>query len=809
MNRSVCDGLVVIEMGAGSIAASLAGMIFADNGARVLKIEPPDGDRLRRQHPSGFLVWNRGKESVVADLRTDEGRVLVRDLVARADVVLEGFGAGVADAWGIGYDAMREANPGLVYCSVKGFGSTGPYAKLPAYEAIVSAKAGVFNMGAFGFRDGPIFYSAPLASVGAGHMACAGVLAALVARVRTGRGQRVEATMLQGLNPQDYFGTMMYQHAVASAKRGQVASTDPMKVIAASRYSFFVPTEDGRWVIFTQMLPHQAQALSRACGLEATFDEPRFAKQPQFASPEDAQAWEDLVWEAMSKQPYSYWEKLFLADNNIAFELARFSEEGLDHEQIRHNGEAITVQHPTLGAIDQVGPVANFRGTPSRIERSAPELGVHGDEPAVATAPVAGSGSGSGGKVPLHPLGDITIVELGYFYAMPYGLTMAAGLGARVIKIEGRTGDPMRVSFGAAEIGGAKTMEGKESLAIDLSTEDGRAVVRKLASEADLFVNGFRPGALERMGLGYDDIKATNPRVVYIHAGGYGYDGPRAKRPMYAQVAQAVAGSVGRFAGRWLDPELTKSFSWFEAQVVSLPRVRGPVDGDANAALAVLTSTMLAVYDQAVTGEGQFVSTTMIGGNAIAYADDFIRYEGKPTLPIPDEESFGLNARYRLYRAASGWVFLAATTSGEWRACAEGVGRVDLLDDRFAGDDDALAAELTAVFAGRDAQAWEDLLVPLGVPCVRATEASRAEVTSTDPVLFETGLVVEVEHPLFGPIRRSAPVVTFSDAPGRAAPGSLLGQHTEAILAGLGYSDADITALKEKQVVFGRTELTT
>ena len=184
MTRGICDGLQVIEMGAGSIGTSFAGMVLADNGARVLKVEPPEGDRLRDQHPTGFLVWNRGKESLVADLRTDDGRGRVRDLASRADVVIEGFGAGVADGWGLGDEHLRPANPGLVYCSVKGFGSSGPYATIPAYEGIVAAKAGVYSLGPFGFRSGPIFVNALLGSVGAGHMACSGVLAALVAARR-------------------------------------------------------------------------------------------------------------------------------------------------------------------------------------------------------------------------------------------------------------------------------------------------------------------------------------------------------------------------------------------------------------------------------------------------------------------------------------------------------------------------------------------------------------------------------------------------------------------------------------------------
>ena len=654
MTRGICDGLVVIEMGAGSIPAALAGMLLADNGARVLKVEPPAGDRLREQHPAGFLVWNRGKESVVADLGTDVGQRQLRDLAARVDVVLEGFGTGVADAWGVGPEQLRALNPRLVYCSISGFGSRGPYAALPAYEGAVAAKAGVYQLGAFGFRSGPIFVDAPLGSVGAGHMATAGVLAALVAREESGRGQVVEASLLQGFNPLDYFGTMTFQHAQQAAARGEAPSAFEV-VGGASRYSFFVPTQDGRWVIFTQLLPHQAHTLSRAVGIDHTIDDPRFDRQPQFATAEDAQAWEDLLWEAMATEPYEHWEKVFLADPNIAFELARFSEEGLDHEQIRHNGEAVTVVDPVHGPVEQVGPLACFTSTPSRIERSAPALDEHG---MLELAPQAAAGDST---APAHALSGITVVELGYFYAMPYGITMAAALGARVIKLESMTGDPMRLAFGAADVGGEKTMQGKESLALDLQTDEGRAIVHDVIRRADVFVNSFRSGVAERMGLDRETLAEINPRLVYVHAAGYGVDGPYAHRPIYAQVAQAVAGSIGRHGGRWLDPVFTESLSTLEAQIVVLPRLRGIVDGDSNAALSVLSSLLFALYDQRRTGEGQFLSTTMIGGNAVAYADDFVRYAGKPTLSVVDEENYGRHALYRLYRAAEGsWVFLAA-----------------------------------------------------------------------------------------------------------------------------------------------------
>jgi crotonobetainyl-CoA:carnitine CoA-transferase CaiB-like acyl-CoA transferase len=367
----------------------------------------------------------------------------------------------------------------------------------------------------------------------------------------------------------------------------------------------------------------------------------------------------------------------------------------------------------------------------------------------------------------------------------------------------------MRLAFGAPDVGAEKTMQGKESLAVDLQTEEGRAVVHEVVRNADVFVNSFRSGVAERMGLDRETLMAVNPRLVYVHAAGYGVDGPYAHRPIYAQVAQAVAGSIGRHGGRWLDPAFTETLSTLEAQVVVLPRLRGIVDGDSNAALGVLSSILFALYDQRRTGEGQFLSTTMIGGNALAYADDFVRYAGKPALPVVDEENYGLHALYRLYRADQGtWVFLAAPRARDWTRLVDALGRPDLLaDPRFAtGDarraaDDALAGVLEALFATRVAEEWEALLVPAGVACVAAFGASHSEFTCTDPELRASGLVVEVEHPRFGTILRAAPPVVLSETPGRVAPSCVLGEHTEALLAELGYTAEQIDDLIDRKIV--------
>jgi crotonobetainyl-CoA:carnitine CoA-transferase CaiB-like acyl-CoA transferase len=408
-----------------------------------------------------------------------------------------------------------------------------------------------------------------------------------------------------------------------------------------------------------------------------------------------------------------------------------------------------------------------------------------------------------------YALAGKTIVELGYFYAMPYGVTITGALGARVIKIEGETGDPMRSSFGAPDSGAAKTTEGKESIAIDLASSEGRAIACKIAASADVFVNGFRTGVAEKMGLDYESLRKLNPRLSYVHTTGYGTSGPMSARPIYAQVAQAVAGSISRYGGRWMEPEFCIDMSVLEAQLVVLPRVRGVVDGDSNAALAVATTLGLTIFDQAPHGSGQFATTTMIGGNAWSYADDFVRYAGKPPLPLVDEDSHGVNALYRLYQVSDGWIFLAAPLQREWERLVAELELADLGNDpRFAtpaqrlAHDEELIAELTKRFAPASADDLESRLTAAGVSCVHASDGNHSTFTITDPVMRETGLTAEVVHPKFGMIVRHGLPAKFSDTPGRLAPGCLNGQHTEAILTEHGYRADEIDRLKQERVVF-------
>jgi len=799
MSSAICEGLNVVEIGCGSAAGSITGMVLADAGARVIKVEPPEGDRLRLLNPSGFLVWNRGKDSLVADLRTAEGRQTLQALAGQADVLIEGFAPGKTDAWGVGGATLRALNPALVHCAITAFGQTGPYSEIKGYDSLVAAKAGLWARGAFGHREGPLVYPVYWASFGCAMEAVAGIVGALLVREKTGRGQQLDATLFAGLDPIDYFVSTIVQ---LMTKKGEKPTADARAANAANRYGVLVATKDGRFIQTSTMLPHQGKALCEAAGIAHVLKDPRFHRLPMFETAEDAQAWEDLLLEAFRRQDLSHWLPRLEANPDIAFEVAVTCEQGLDHPQIVHNGDVVTVEDPTLGPLRQVGPIGHFSATPMTPTRSAPALGQHGG-PLTPRSPIMARL-----ETPTHPFAGITIVEFGYFYAMPYGLAMAADLGARVIKLEDGKGDPHRVSFGP-EVATAKTTAGKESLSVDLSTPEGRRIAQQVVAKADVFVTGFRSGIAEKLGLGYEELRSLNPRLLYMHAAGYGGDGPYAHRALYAQAAQAVAGSFGRQVGYWMAPERNLDMSVIELQAVVIPRLGQVVDGDSNAALSVLAALALGVYHQQLTGEGQLLRTSMICGNAYAYSDDFCSYEGKPPAPLCDEECYGTSAVDRVYEAADQtWVCISTRLDREFARLTRELGMPELAsDERFSSaaarrdNDTALVEILGSLLAQRPAAEWEAVMTKAGVGCVEADLTGQPVVTSFDPALREAGLTVTYDHPLFGEMVRAAPAVRFSDTPGRVAPPCRRGQHNRAILAEIGYGSDEIDQLETSGVV--------
>jgi crotonobetainyl-CoA:carnitine CoA-transferase CaiB-like acyl-CoA transferase len=425
------------------------------------------------------------------------------------------------------------------------------------------------------------------------------------------------------------------------------------------------------------------------------------------------------------------------------------------------------------------------------------------------------------GHLSKGPLEGITIVEAAYYYATPFATALMAELGARVIKIERLEGDPYRALNGdpfATQDGGSsdpvrnlgqnnmvRAMQGKECLAVNLKDPQGREILHRLIAEADAFVHSFRPGVPESLGIDYATLRKINPRLVYHYAGSYGSIGPYRRQPAIDPIIAAFAGTTAYQTGQG-NPPLREA------------------GADPIGAVGHATSLMLGLFAQHRTGQGQPIESAMILSNLYLNCEDAFSYLGRPSLPPVDRMQLGTGATYRLYETGPigddvsrqpyenpdpRWVFLAATSDGDFHRFSVVAGRPELAaDPRFATATarrehrSELETVLAEVFRARSALEWESALLGAGVGCVVADAMSHFAFLYRDAQAQARGLVVPTEHPsLGGKYWRYAPVIRFSDTPGQALPYCEKGEHTRAILAGVGFDEDEINRLKDEGVV--------
>jgi crotonobetainyl-CoA:carnitine CoA-transferase CaiB-like acyl-CoA transferase len=796
------------------------GQFLADFGAEVVAVEPPTGSPLR--HQAAFPLWGRGKHSVVLDVHQDADLSALVDLVVGADVLVEALGPGAAERLGIDYEAVAARNPGLIHASITGFGTEGPLAGIKGYEALVMAKIG----GLSGFRGmlsrpGPAFAATPYASWSATQATLHGILAALYEREGSGRGQRTETSLAHAVGALDPWGWMVqwltqqypdaFQAAPPIGKDGVPNSSFVYRLLVAL-------TADGRWLQFSQVQPRLFKALMRSVGLDWMFDDPKWQGLPELVDPGlRAELWERLL-EAVKEKTLDDWQRIFAADHDVWAEVFRHGSELLHHPQMVHNGMVTEIDDSELGTVRQPGALVRMSETPARLERSAPLLDEHSQLRTEGWPARYAPGPSGHTPFPGHesvptgrgPLEGVTVLELGTFYAAPFGTTLLTDFGARVIKIEPLEGDPMRTILPFPESGAARVMQGKESVALDMASEKGREIIHEIAKGSDLVLQCFRAGVAERLGVDAAALRSTNPDLVYLSAPGYGIDGPNGHCPAFAPTIGAGAGFAWRNIGSAVPERADLSVSEIRVNSLRLTASAGPGFAQADGVSAVVVTTALLLGLLARRrggGAGQEMLTTMLSSAAHALSEDMVEYEGRARLPLPDDQFFGIGALYRLYETADGWIFLAAPNQSDWAPLVQSVARfADLSGPQFATiasrqqRDEELAQRLSEVFRQRPGSDWEGDLTDADVGCAVVAPAP-VEANFLGEMGRANGYVSEVDHPTFGHHPRLSPLVRFSRSEARALPGCLLGQHTQSVLREIGLADDRITALQDKGVV--------
>ena len=779
------SGISVVDFSS-TFAGAVATQLLADYGARVVLVEPPGGTVLRSQ--PAWPAWGRGKESVVLDLKSAAGRSSAQRLCASADVVVETWRPGVAERLGVGDADVRAANPGVVYGSVTAFGRDGPYAHLPGYEAVVMAKAGALDAyGGITTRRGPAYVTVPYCSYAASQLLLHGVLAALYERDRSGAGQRIDVSLVHALGIYDTWNWLLrllaarYPDAFIAAP---AISPDDHVPNSSLIFRLLVAlSADGRWMQFSQVTDELWEAFVRLAGLDDLLDAPEWQGAiEEWDAAKRGRLWDRLLGAAATRT-YDEWYALFESHPDVWAELFRHGTELLHHPQLDHDGQSLVLEDPVAGKVLQPAPLVRMAKTPARVLRSAPPLGSGTVDGFGGPSPARAVGTRSGGL----PLEGVTILELATFFAAPFGATLLADLGARVIKVEPLAGDPLRTILPFPEVGGIKPIQGKESIAVDITTPEGHAIVVALAKRCDAVLQSFRAGVAERFGYDAASLLAVNPRLVYLNAPGYGTAGPCGGRPAFAPTIGAASGLAMRNLGPSVPQHPGLPLEDVRRHALRLgAAAMGYANADGCSALGVATALLLGLVARERGAPGQELTTSMLSTLAHTLSEDMVEYEGRAPAPSPDGDLYGLGPRYRLYETADGWVFVAAPSDREWSALVGAVGGNDV----------------APLLLQRSAREWEASLVPLGIACV-AVERGPVEghLMGDDGIGARSGMVVRVEHPVIGEHNRMTNPVRFSRSGTLAGPACLLGHHTDAVLAELGYSGAQVAALRAAHVV--------
>ncbi len=759
-------GLRVLEFTRGR-AGAIAGMLLADYGAEVLRIEPPGGDPLWDELP-GYPVWHRGKEIVEIDLALPAGREAIAKRLGVADVLLEGLRPGSLARAGLGFGDIAATAPRLVYASISGFGAGAPEGEeLPGFEALVQARLGLpWYQGAPHGR--PAICTYPAGSFGAALLAVIGILAALHQRERTGRGQHVETSLLDGV----------LAHLIMTLV--QRVDEAPMTPAVSGR----APTlaiyrcGDGE---------HLQIHLGARGALDRVFEATGLAREDfvhagtgrHFAGDsEGGERFRAALTAALAVGSRDEWvERFTAADVPVAACLE--PGQALDHPQTRALDMTAELRDPLLGPITAVAPPIRFDACPARVPQSALQRGMPrnpeaalrhtgwltADEVAAAEQPRLGAHHDPGQHLPPPvldpvrsrnagscdaPLGDIRVLDFGMFAAGPYAAMLLAELGADVIKIEPPGGDTMRPNLRPF----SGLHRGKRGLVLDLKNPAAAEIVSRLVSTADVLLHNFRPGVAERLGLGWQQQAPRRPNLIHFHSTGYGTSGPMAALPGFDQIYQAVCGMESTQGGAGHPPE----------QVAGAPL-------DCLNALLSTAGILMALRHRDRTGQGQHAECAQLAAGLFALSEVYRTADGITDAGRLDDTRRGLGVGYRIEQASDGWLFVCCP------------------DEDARGRLHALRAGDARAWAERTVDEWVSVLAASGVSCARIRAAFDGGLLR-DPLLTATSRVVRVRDPALGAVLQPGRFVRFS---GSVLPeprgGPALGEHGAEILRELGFAD--------------------
>lgn len=804
------SGIRVLERGDRSVA--LAGRILADLGAEVVLVEPPEGAPLRHEAPFlgenrdvergfGHLYLNANKRSVGLDLHAAGDLERFRDLIATADVLIETLSPTLRDAWGMSHPQLNALNPGLIQCSVTPFGIAAPWRDRVANDLIAGAAGGLIQVSGSP-RGIPIQGGAHPSYTMASLAAASAITIALHQRdfgVDVGSEEHCGTGVHIDLSWQEATALAVMQTATPGQWQwhGRIPRRPGLSAAMACR--------DGKYVSLL-VRPDRFQGFldwAEAVGIDHGMgpDDWHWAR---LDAPREGNPVSETTLKLAGALTRDEFVDGALGADIICLPVLDFPD--LEHaEQYRVNDQFSTVTHEALGErLGFVRSPVDAMADGVEIHR-APLLGEHqslldglptaASSPATETPPVD----------PARALEGLRIVDFGWVLAAPIGTRLLASFGAEVIRIESTAKpDSMRSQAGPdgkphPDLGGLHNAvnAGKKSFTVDLSKRAGLDLVKELIATADIVVNNFRPGALERMGLGYEVLRALKDDIILLNLPGAHRTGPWAQRPSMGNILMAASGF--------------NMLTGFEGE---RPRGIGVAYPDFTSPHLLVATVLAAVRQRALTGRGQELHLTQLSATLSLLGCEWMRFKATGQQPArngnrnPNYCPHGVfPARAEANPEMEAWVAIAVAGDNQWKALCTVMGQPTLAsDERFASFDarkqheDQLDSIIREWTTPQDKWAVAERLQSAGVAAAAVEHLK--DMMETDPQLPHH--YQQVRQPVAPavdiPIDREAAQWVGSRLDLRRAP--MLGEHNQYVIQDiLGRSDEQFAQLIADEVV--------
>jgi crotonobetainyl-CoA:carnitine CoA-transferase CaiB-like acyl-CoA transferase len=809
------------------VAGPFATKLLADFGADVLKIEAPEGDPARRtepmlgdasdgEHSALFLHLNTSKRSVTLDVTSLEGAAEIARLAADADVVIEDFEPGRAEAWGWGWGTLTEGRADLVMASISPYGQTGPYRDYLGSELTLQAIGGPMIQTGHLDRE-PVKLAGQVAHY---HAGVAASLAILLAR------RRVEAG-----GPGDYIDLAVYECQAGFRDRRTIALT-------AAAYTGRDSGRPGTGFAVGSGVRPCADGYINLLGMlnrEQFLDmigRPELLQHPEIDAPRNAfpQALADEIETSYLEWSLSHTasEILHEAQGRRILCGAVFSIGDLVADsQYRDRGFWETVDHPSTGPAEYAGSPFRMSASPRPTARRAPLLGEHNDDRDWQPREDLPTTAGSATTPPLRPLEGVRVADITVVWAGPHVTQLLGEWGAEVIRVEpvnriqpvtrgaesivtrtvgqaiaGQPGQNLLTVYPDFDPGHDpwnrnasfnSHARNKLSMTADIMSPEGREAFLRLIEECDVFVENNVPETIEKAGIGWEELRRVNPRLIMVRMPGYGLTGPYKN---FRAFGTHVESMVGFHALRGY-PDATPDYAGNALTPDGIAGVMGAV------------AVMMGLRHRDRTGEGQLIEMPLVEAFLPVIGEYILDYTVNGHAAGPQGNTHPTHVPHNVYPCTGEdrWIAIDVETDEEFAALARVLERSDLAADaRYATvqarreHSAELDAALRALTQNRDAELLFHALQAAGV-CAAPTHSATQALA--DPQLNDRGFFRELTVPGVGSHRYPGMVFKLANTPDDIRlPPPLLGEHNEAIyLDLLGYSREEYDSLVERGLV--------